>query len=125
MRRVLAALAILILPALLSACSGGDGAPGAEDEARIRDAVAFIAATEGGPGVFVKGRDIVVNYARRPAAFADTARDAVLAANRATGGRQVKLYVVDSAQAATALPRAGQYYCSITASDNRLAGNNC
>ena len=124
MGRIVAFLALMALPLLLTACGGGADAAAA-DEAKIKEAVAFLATTDGTPGVFVKGRDIVVNYAARPPTFANSTREAALAANKAIGGKQIKLYVVDSATVATAVPGAGQFYCSITANDNRMAGNNC
>lgn len=123
MGRLVAFLLMLALPLTLTACGGGSA--DTENETKIRDAVAYLSTTEGTPGVFVKGRDIVVNYAQRPAGFANFVREAALAANKAVGGRQVKLYVVDSPSVATAIPGAGQFYCSITANDNRMAGNNC
>lgn len=124
MGRIIAFVLLLGLPLTLAACGGGAGGS-AEDETKIREAVAFLATTEGNPGVFVKGRDIAVTYAQRPTGFANFVREAALAANKAIGGRQIKLYVIDSPTAATAIPGTGQFYCSVTANDGRMAGNNC
>jgi hypothetical protein len=124
MGRIVAFLLLMALPLALSGCGGGADAAAA-DEQKIKDAIAFLATTEGTPGIFVKGRDIAVNYAQRPAGFANFVREAALAANKAVGGKQVKLYVIDSPTAATAIPGTGQFYCSVTANDERMAGNNC
>lgn len=118
--------AFLILPALAACSSGGSGSGGnADEETKVRDAVAFVATTDGTPGVFVSGRNVVLNYAARPPTFADSARKAALDATKAVGGKQVVVYVTDSAEVATAVPAAGKFYCSITANDGRMAGNNC
>jgi hypothetical protein len=127
MRRIAVLAFSLTLTLALAACGGGGGgaAAGGEDETKVKEAVAFLSTSEGTPGVFVKGRDIVVNYATRPPTFADTTRKAALEASKATGGKSVKLYVVDGATVATAVPAAGQFYCSISADDSRMSGNNC
>lgn len=52
-------------------------------------------------------------------------RKAALDASKATNGRRVMLYVIDSAEVATAVPGHGQYYCRIEAFDSRMAGNTC
>ena len=52
-------------------------------------------------------------------------RKAALDASKATHGRRVMLYVIDSAEVATAVPGHGQYYCRIEAFDSRMAGNTC
>jgi len=122
MRRI-AILAATLLPLALAGCGGNAGA--ADDEAKVKEAVAFLATADGTPGIFVKGRDVVLNYAQRPATFADAARKAALDASKATGGKAIKVYVVDSPDVATAVPAAGQFYCSISADDSRMAGNNC
>lgn len=117
------ALTILV-PLILAGCGGG-GADAAAEETKVKEAVASLSASEGTPGVFVKGRDIVVNYAARPANFAAVVREAALAANKAVNGKQIRVFVVDSPDVATAIPAQGSFLCSITANDNRMAGNNC
>jgi ABC-type glycerol-3-phosphate transport system substrate-binding protein len=124
MRRIAFFAAILLLPLTLAACGSNSGAA-AEDETKVKEAVAFLATADGTPGIFVKGRDVVLNYASRPPTFADAARKAALDASKATGGKAIKVYVVDSPDVATAVPAAGQFYCSISADDGRMAGNNC
>ena len=124
MGRVVAFLLLLALPLTLSACGGGADASAA-DETKIREAIAALSQTEGTPGVFVKGRDIVVNYAQRPDGYAVFVREAALNANKAIGGKQIKLYVVDSPTVATAIPTSNQFWCSVTANDGRMAGNTC
>lgn len=123
MSRIAILTAALLLPMMLAAC--GNNSSAAEEEAKVKEAVAFLATADGTPGIFVKGRDVVLNYASRPPAFADSARKAALDASKATGGKAIKVYVVDSAEIATAVPAAGQFYCSISADDGRMAGNNC
>lgn len=108
MRRIALIGAILLLPLVLSAC-GNNSASASEDEAKVKEAVAFLSATEGGPAIFVKGRDVVLSYASRPPTFADAARKAALDASKATGGKAIKVYVVDSAEPVTAVPTAGQF----------------
>jgi hypothetical protein len=125
MRRIAVLAFSLTLTLALAACGGGGGASAGEEETKVKDAVAFLATSEGTPGIFVKGRDVVVNYATRPPTFADSARKAALDASKATGGKAIKLYVVDGATVATAVPGAGQFYCSISADDSRMSGNNC
>ena len=118
--------ATIALPLFLAACGGGGGSSGtADEEAKVREAVAFLATADGTPGIFVKGREVVLNYGQRPPTFADSARKAALDASKATGGKSVKVYVVDSPDVATAIPAAGQFLCSISADDGRRAGNNC
>jgi hypothetical protein len=124
MRRSALFVLILAVPLALAGCGGG-GADAAVEESKVKDAVAFLTTSDGAPGVFVKGRDIVVNYAQRPPSFAVQAREAALAANKAVNGKQVRLFVVDSPDVATVVPASGQFLCSITANDNRMAGNNC
>ena len=97
----------------------------AQGVGKVREAVAFLATADGTPGIFVKGREVVLNYGQRPPTFADSARKAALDASKATGGKSVKVYVVDSPDVATAIPAAGQFLCSISADDGRMAGNNC
>lgn len=123
MKRIAYLAAALTMPLILAACGGGADA-GAE-EAKVKEAVAFVTSTDGTPGVFVSGRDVVLNYAQRPATYADHARKAALDATKAVGGKSVKLYVVDSAEVATAIPGDGQFYCRIEAFDGRMAGNTC
>jgi hypothetical protein len=123
MRRIAILAAILLLPLTLAACGGNSGA--ADEEAKVKEAVAFLATADGTPGIFVKGREVVLNYATRPPTFADSARKAALDASKATGGKAIKIFVVDSPDVATAVPGAGQFYCSISADDGRMAGNNC
>jgi len=126
MRRTGIILALsMVLPLALAGCGGGGGEVAAADEAKLKDAVAFITSTDGTPGLYVSGRNIVLNYATRPSTFADNARKAALDATKAVGGKQITVYVVDSADAQTAVPAAGKFYCSITANDGRMAGNNC
>ena len=126
MRRSALLALMMIVPLALAGCSsGGGGANAAEEEIKVQDAMAVLSASEGTPGIFVKGRDVVVNYAQRPANFAAQLREAALAANKAVNGKQVRVYVVDSADVATAIPAQGSFLCSITANDNRMAGNNC
>jgi len=120
----MAILAAILLPLSLAACGGGSSGS-AEEEAKVKEAVAFLATAEGSPGIFVKGREVVLNYAQRPATFADAARKAALDASKATGGKSIKVYVVDGPDVATAIPAAGQFRCSISADDGRMAGNNC
>jgi hypothetical protein len=122
MIRIALLIASLLIPLTLAGCGGSNDALNAE---KIKEAIAFVSETDGNPGTFVEGRNIVLNYAQRPATFAEHARSAALAANKAINGRQVTLYVVDSAEVATAIPAPGQFYCSITANDGRMAGNNC
>lgn len=122
MNRFLLLVASLLVGLTLAACGGSNDAL---DEEKIKEAVAFVAATDGTPGVFVSARNVVLNYAQRPATFAEHARSAALEATKAINGRQVVVYVVDSAEVATAVPAQGQFYCSITANDGRMAGNNC
>lgn len=124
MRRIAFFATVVVLPLALAACGNNSGAA-AEDETRVKEAVAFLSTAEGTPGIFVKGRDVVLNYAQRPATFADSARKAALDASKATGGKAIKVYVVDGPDVATAVPAAGQFYCSISADDGRMAGNNC
>lgn len=117
---------VMVVPLALAGCGGGGGgADTAAEEAKVKEAVASLATGEGSPGLYVKGRDVVVNYATRPANFAAQVREAALAANKAVDGKQVRLFVVDSPDVATAIPAQGQFLCSITANDNRMAGNNC
>lgn len=123
MSRIALFAATLVIALALAACGGGADA-GAEQET-IREAVAFVTSTDGNPGVFVSGRNVVLNYEQRPPTFAEHARKAALDSSVATGGRQIMVFVVDSAEVATAVPPAGQFYCSITANDGRMAGNNC
>ncbi|MHB1109106.1 MAG: hypothetical protein ACYCZU_02120 [Devosia sp.] len=123
MRNIAIFAAILLLPLALAAC--GDNTNAADEEAKVKEAVAFLSTADGTPGIFVKGRDVVLNYASRPPTFADSARKAALDASKATGGKAIKVYVVDSPDVATAVPAAGQFYCSISADDGRMAGNNC
>jgi hypothetical protein len=125
MRRTALLAFVMIVPMALAGCSSGGGANAAEEETKVKDAMAVLSASEGTPGIFVKGRDVVVNYAQRPANFAAQLREAALAANKAVNGKQVRVYVVDSAEVATAIPAQGSFLCSITANDNRMAGNNC
>lgn len=117
----IAAIAALLLS--LAACAGGDGL--SQDEIAIRNAVAFLSSADGHPGIFVKGRDIAVTYAERPAGFAADIGRAALAANKAAGGKPVKIYVIDSPATATAIPVTGHFYCSVTANEGRTIGNNC
>lgn len=120
--------AAIALPLFLAACGGGGGSSGtaaADEEAKVREAIAFLATADGTPGIYVKGREVVLNYGQRPPTFADSARKAALDASKATGGKSVKVYVVDSPDVATAIPAAGQFLCSISADDGRMAGNNC
>lgn len=124
MKRVALIIASLLIPLTLAACGGGGGDASA-DEAKVKEAVAFVTSTEGTPGVFVKGRDVVLNYAQRPPTYADHARKAALDASKATGGKRVMLYVIDSGEVATAVPGNNQYYCRIEAFDGRMAGNTC
>jgi hypothetical protein len=123
MRRLLVLIAAFLVPMALAACGGGTSA--ADEEAKITEAVAFLSTTEGSPGVFVTGRNVVVNYGEVPLNFAETVRKAALDATKAINGRQVQLYVVNSAEVATAVPATGAYRCTITANDGRMAGNNC
>jgi hypothetical protein len=123
MKRIAYLAAALTMPLILAACGGG--ADTAAEETKVKEAVAFVATTDGTPGVFVSGRDVVLNYAQRPPTFADHARKAALDATKAIGGKSVKLYVVDSAEVATAIPGDGQFYCRIEAFDGRMAGNTC
>ena len=123
MKRIAILAATLLLPLTLAAC--GNNASAADDEAKVKEAVAFLATADGTPGIFVKGRDVVLNYADRPPTFADSARKAALDASKATGGKAIKIYVVEGAEVATAVPEAGEFYCSISANDSRMAGNNC
>jgi hypothetical protein len=123
MSRFALVAATIALPLMLAACGNNAGA--SDDEAKVKEAVAFLATADGSPGIFVKGRDVVLNYADRPPTFADAARKAALDASKATGGKAIKVYVVDSADVATAVPATGQFYCSISADDSRMAGNNC
>jgi len=123
MRRIAILAAILLLPLLLAACGNNAGA--GEEEAKVKEAVAFLATADGTPGIFVKGREVVLNYATRPPTFADSARKAALDASKATGGKAIKIYVVDGPDVATTIPAAGAFYCSISADDGRMAGNNC
>lgn len=126
MRRIAVLAYSLTLTLALAACGGGGGgASGGDEEAKVKEAVAFLSTADGTPGIFVKGRDVVLNYAQRPPTFADSARKAALDASKATGGKAIKVYVVDSPDVATAVPAAGQFYCSISADDGRMAGNNC
>lgn len=113
----------LLLSLSLAACGGGSGS--ADEEAKVKEAVTFLATADGTPGIFVKGREIVLNYAQRPPTFADAARKAALDASKATGGKSIKVYVVDSPAVATAIPAAGQFICTVSADDGRMAGNNC
>jgi ABC-type glycerol-3-phosphate transport system substrate-binding protein len=124
MKRIAMLVATLAIPLLLAACGGG-GADASAEETTVREAVAFITTTDGTPGVFVAGRDVVLNYAQRPPTYADHARKAALDASKATGGKSVKVYVIDSGEVATAVPGANQYYCRIEAFDGRMAGNTC
>jgi hypothetical protein len=124
MIRIASLAAALLVPMLLAGCGGG-GASSAEEETKVKDAVAFVTSTDGTPGVFVKGRDVVLNYAQRPPTYADHARKAALDASKAVGGKSVKLYVIDSAEVATAIPDTGAFYCRIEAFDSRMAGNTC
>jgi hypothetical protein len=124
MKRIALLGAALLVSLTLAACGGG-GSGGADEEAKVKEAVAFVTATDGTPGVFVKGRDVVLNYAQRPPTYADHARKAALDASKATGGKQVKLYVIDSGEVATAIPADNQFYCRIEAFDGRMAGNTC
>lgn len=123
MKRIALLIAALGTALTLAACGGGGDV--AADEATVKEAVAFLTSTEGSPGVFVKGRDVVVNYAQRPLTYADQVRKAALDASKATNGRRVMLYVIDSGEVATAVPGDGQYYCRIEAFDSRMAGNTC
>jgi hypothetical protein len=123
LKRIALLLASIGITLTLAACGGG--ADATSEEATVREAVAFLPSTEGSPGVFVRGRDIVVSYAQRPPTYADQVRKAALDASRATNGRRVMLYVIDSAEAPTAVPGDGQYYCRIEAFDSRMAGNTC
>ena len=123
MRNIAIFAAIVLLPLTLAACGSNTNA--ADEEAKVKEAVAFLSTADGTPGIFVKGRDIVLSYASRPPTFADSARKAALDASKATGGKAIKVFVVDSAELATAVPAAGQFYCSISADDSRMAGNNC
>jgi hypothetical protein len=123
MIRIASLAAALLIPMALAACGGGADA-GAE-ETKVKEAIAFVGATDGTPGVFVKGRDVVLNYAQRPPTYADHARKAALDASKATGGKSVKVYVIDSAEVATDIPATGAFYCRIEAFDGRMAGNTC
>jgi hypothetical protein len=124
MQRFAFLAASLVLAATLAACGGGASGT-AEETAKVQEAVAFVTSTDGTPGVFVSGRDVVLNYAQRPPTYADHARKAALDASKAVGGKSVKLYVIDAAEVATAVPAAGQFYCRIEAFDSRMAGNTC
>jgi alkaline phosphatase len=123
MIRIALLIASLLIPLTLAACGGGSN--DALNAEKIKEAIAFVAETDGSPGIFVEGRNIVLNHAQRPPTFAEHARRAALEATKAINGRQVVLYVIDSAETATAVPAQGQFYCSITANDGRMAGNNC
>jgi hypothetical protein len=125
MRRIAVLAFSLTLTLALAACGGGGGASAGEEEAKVKEAVAFLTMADGTPAVFVKGREVVLSYAARTPNFAEPARKAALAASKATGGKAIKVYVVDSATAATAIPAAGAFYCSISADDGRMQGNNC
>jgi hypothetical protein len=122
MKRIALFAASLVLALTLAACGSGGGA---EEETKVREAVAFVSSTDGTPGVFVKGRDVVLNYSQRPPTYADHARKAALDASKAVGGKSVKLYVIDAAEVATAIPGDGQFYCRIEAFDSRMGGNTC
>ena len=124
MNRIALLAATLVIPLLLAACGGGGADASAEEDA-VKEAVAFVTATDGTPGVFVTGRDVVLNYAQRPPTYADHARKAALDASKATGGKSVKVFVIDSGEVATAVPATNQYYCRIEAFDGRMAGNTC
>ena len=124
MIRIASLAAALLIPMALTACGGG-GTDSAAEETKVKEAVAFVTTTDGTPGLFVKGRDIVLNYAQRPPTYADHARKAALDGSKATGGKSVKVFVIDSAEVATAIPAQGSFYCRIEAFDGRMAGNTC
>jgi hypothetical protein len=125
MKRIALLAATLLISLTLAACGGGGGGGDAADETKVKEAVAFVTSTDGTPGVFVSGRNVVLNYAQRPPTYADHARKAALDASKATGGKQVRLYVIDSGEVATAVPANNQFYCRIEAFDGRMAGNTC
>ncbi len=108
----------------LSGCGGG-GDPASTQEQAIRDALAGLSSPDGGPTLFVRDRDVVLNYTSRPADLSAVVRDAAIAASSAAGGQPVKLYVTEGPAVPSAIPRPGQFYCSVTATGERIAGNNC
>lgn len=120
MNRTASLLTALGASLTLAAC-GGDAA----EEVAVRNAVSFLASTDGDPGIFVEGRQIVVNYAQRPRSFAEQVRRAALEATNATNGKRVMLYVVDSVETPAAVPADGQYYCRLQAFEGAIAESTC
>lgn len=124
MRLTTSLAAALTLPLLLAAC--GDSAEViAERQAKISDAVAFAADRPEKAGVAILDKSIVVNIPARDDNFGNLVREIALAASNAEPAAMFTVYVVDGDQVATKVPEDGEYVCTVSASDNRIQGNNC
>lgn len=124
MKLIKTILAVTALPLVLTAC--GDSAEAiAERNAKISEAVAFAADRPEAAGVAVFDKNLVVNIPERDDNFGNLVREVALAASNAEPAAMFTIYVVDGSEVATELPGDGEYVCTVSASDNRIQGNNC
>jgi len=117
--RLLAALALVLT---LTACGESPEAI-AEREAAIKKNISELTEENYGALVYVKDSKLVLTFPERPDTFANYARAVALAASNAAPSKMFTLYVTDGDTAATSIPE--KFICSVSASDNRIQGNNC
>ena len=117
-------IAASLLPLFLAAC-GSSPEQIAARNAKVSEAVAFAADRPEQAGVAVFDKNIVVNIPARDDNFGNLVREIALAASNAEPAAMFTLYVIDGDQVATEVPASGQYVCTVSASDNRIQGNNC
>jgi len=117
--RLLAALALVLT---LAACGESPEAI-AEREASIKKNISEITEENFGAVVYVEDSKMVLTFPQRPDTFASYARAVALAASKAAPTKMFTLYVVDGDTVATSIPE--KFVCSVSASDNRIQGNNC
>lgn len=115
-------LATLILVLTLAACGESPEAI-AEREAAIKKNISEITEESYGAVVYIEDSKLVLTFPERPDTFASYARAVALAASNAAPSKMFTLYVLDGDKAATSIPEKS--VCSVSASDNRIQGNNC